>query len=306
MRTVLAFAALATVACDALGRSGSPVRLAVATGTSDTVVINGRRATSLPVRAMDANGRAASVASISYEIEGGIRVPLSSDGQVTCVQAGDLVVRASLARLNAHVVVRCRPVETVRIPGPIQFILGDSVLGRPREVPLEAYDREGRAVALIAGSLGIMNREIASLSRLTMTPLQPGASLAWAHVGEREARIGVHVYQRVDALEALDTVTRIPPKRRLIAVPLPLAAGELQRQKLPPGSWMLTMLPEDDSTPTRVHLRVEGAMCNPVLTARRLLCGSRVGATVVVYRPSGSADVPRAHGDLLVRWMDGE
>lgn len=306
MRTVLTIATFAAVACDALGRPGPPVRLAVGTGTSDTVVINGRRATSLPVRAIDANGRAASVAAIHYDIEGGMRVPLSSDGQVTCVQAGDLVVRVSLASLNTRVVVRCRAVEHVRIPGPIQFILGDSVLGRPREVPLEAYGRDGQAVVLIAGSLGIMNREIASLSRLTMTPHQPGATLAWAYVGEREARIGVHVYQRVDALDALDTVTRIPPKRRLIAVPLRLAAGESQRQHLPPGSWMLSMLPEDDDASMRVHLRVEGAMCNPVLTARRFICGSRVGATVVLYRPAGSADSPTANGDLLVRWMDGE
>lgn len=306
MRTVLAFAALATAACDPAGRSGSPLRLAVVTGTSDTIVLNGQRATPLPVRAVDARGRAASVAAISYEIESGLQVPLSSDGQVTCVRAGDLVVRASMASANTRLIVRCRPVEHVRIPGPIQFILGDSVLGRPREVPVEAYDRDGRVVALVAGSLGIMNREIASLARLTMTPHQPGATLAWANVGEREARIGVHVYQRVDALDALDTVTSIPPKRRLIAVPLRLAAGELLRQRLPPGSWMLTMLPEDDDSPTRVHLRVEGAMCSPVLTPRRLLCGSRVGATVVIYRPPASADVPPARGDLLVRWMDGE
>ena len=305
MRTVLTIAAFVAVACDAPGRPGPPVRLAVASGT-DTVVINGQRATSLPVLAIDAHGRTASVAAIRYELAGGLHVPLSPDGEVTCSQAGDLVVRASLASLDTRLSVLCRPVEHVRIPGPIQFVLGDSALGRPRDLPVEAYGRDGRAVALIAASVGIMNPAIASLSRLTMTPHQPGATLAWAYVGEREARIGVHVYQRVDGLNALDTITRIVPKRRLIAVPLRLAAGEVLRQHLPPGSWMLSMLPEDDRDPTRVRLRVEGATCNPVLTTRRLICGSRLGAMVVVYRPPGSADPPRAPGDLLIRWMDGE
>ena len=144
MRTVLTIAAFVAVACDAPGRPGPPVRLAVASGT-DTVVINGQRATSLPVLAIDAHGRTASVAAIRYELAGGIHVPLSPDGEVTCSQAGDLVVRASLASLDTRLSVLCRPVEHVRIPGPIQFVLGDSALGRPRDLPVEAYGRDGRA-----------------------------------------------------------------------------------------------------------------------------------------------------------------
>lgn len=151
MRTAVIVILLTGTSCNPEPSPGLPVRLVIG-GGSDTVVINARRPTSLPVRALDARGRVVVGAPITYVLDVGQQLPLTSTGEVSCSHAGDYVVRASVAALNTRVAIRCRPVDNLRIPGPLQFILGDSVLGQPRDVPLYAYGAGGQPVALIAGS----------------------------------------------------------------------------------------------------------------------------------------------------------
>ena len=200
-----------------------------------------------------------------------------------------------------------RRVSYLRIPGPVQFVLGDPVLGAPRRLPVEGYARDGGRVTGLEGTVGVRDPEIATLQGLTMTPHLPGATIAWANAAGRGAGIGVHVYGRVASLAALDTVARIPPTRRLVAMPLRLLPGEFVRQALPPGGWMLSMLPEADTALGGPRLRVEGAHCAPVLTPRRFVCDAHAGATIIVYRPvtevsDGAAEVAD-NGTLLARWL---
>jgi hypothetical protein len=86
-------------------------------------------------------------------------------------------------------------------------------------------------------------------------------------------------------------------------VPLRLGSGEFQRQHLPPGGWMLAMLPEEDDNPHGIRLRVEGADCQSHLlnTPRRFGCNVGPGAIVTVYRPLGGRDTSAVTGELLVR-----
>jgi hypothetical protein len=65
---------------------------------------------------------------------------------------------------------------------------------------------------------------------------------------------------------------------------------------------MLAMLPEEDD-PDGIHLRVEGAACQPHLlnAPRRFGCNTGPGASVVVYRRPGSGVATVATGQLLVR-----
>ena len=90
-------------------------------------------------------------------------------------------------------------------------------------------------------------------------------------------------------------------------MPLRLRSGEVRRQSLPPGNWMLAMLPEADTAPDRIHLRVEGPHCqkNLLNSPRRWGCYVRPGtsASVVLYRPPGGAQPVAATGYLLVRWL---
>ncbi|MEP7345907.1 MAG: hypothetical protein ABI877_11590 [Gemmatimonadaceae bacterium] len=290
-------------ACGVVSTPGPAVRLA--NGASDTIIVNKRGATPLPFRALDAGGRTVEGAPIRYEWAGGDSLPVDMAGTVTCTRSGDLVVRARLESFAARVYVHCRPVEYVRIPGPVQFILGDSELVRPRELPVEAYGPDGRPVSLFATWAQVRDSSVVAIDGLTLRPLTRGITLAGAIVGDRSAAIGVHVYQRVSTLSAIDTLLRVPPHLRLFAVPLRLESGEMRRQRLPPGNWMLAMLPEQYTNPSGLLLRVEGAACRTHLlnTPRRFGCNSARGADLIVYHPFSDGESSVATGDLLVRWM---
>ena len=45
------------------------------------------------------------------------------------------------------------------ISGPVQFVLGDSALSQPVEVPLAAYDSAGRPVTMLAGLVKVLRTE---------------------------------------------------------------------------------------------------------------------------------------------------
>jgi hypothetical protein len=286
--------------------SGPAVRLTA--GAGDTVIVNSSWPTRLPVRAVDAAGGTVAGAPIRFQWAGGDSLAVDTTGAVTCTRRGDLLVHAALGSLATRVLVRCRPVKYVRIPGPIQFVLGDSELTRPRALPVEAYGANGRRVALIAGSAWMGDSSVAALHGLTVYPRSRGITIASAHVGDGDAGTGVHVYQRVDTLAALDTLLRVRPQQRLLAVPLRLASGEFRRQRLPRGGWMLTMLPEDEEhDPNAIRLRVEGAHCQPhfLNAPRRFGCGVDSAATVIVYRVFSNRSRSVVRGYLLVRWLFG-
>jgi hypothetical protein len=117
--------------------------------------------------------------------------------------------------------------------------------------------------------------------------------------------VGVHIYQRVSTLAAIDTLLRLPAERRLFAVPLRLQRGELRRQRLPPGGWMLAMLPEEETDATGIRLRVEGAsyQSNFLSTSWRLGCQAGPGTTIIIHRPFGSRETSVATGVLPVRTL---
>ena len=158
-------------------------------GASDTVIINSRWPSRLPVRALDAAGRPVVAAPIRYAWIGGESLPVTPAGDLTCIRRGDVTVRATLGRYTRRLVVRCRPVRWVRIPGPLQFVLGDSALSRPLALPVEAYDSAARRVALVAGSAMVGDSGVASLRGLMLYPRSRGITLAWAHVGDGDGAV---------------------------------------------------------------------------------------------------------------------
>ena len=296
-------ALLSVCACDVRSTAGPVVRLVA--GTSDTIVVNNRLPTLLPVHALDAAGRAVAAPPIRFKWVDGDSLPLDTIGTVSCTRPGDLGVRATLGNLAIRVVVRCRPVQYVRIPGPLQFVLGDSEMTRPLLLPVTAYGSDGRPVVVVAGSVDVLDTAVARLRGLTLYPRSRGITLVDAYIGDHSASIGVHIYQRVSTLAALDTLLRVPPNQRLFAVPLRLESGQFYRQRLPPGGWMLTMLPEEDKDPNGIRLRIEGAACqaNFLNTPRRFGCGVGTSGSVVIYRPFRQRETPVATGYLLVRWL---
>lgn len=284
-------------------QQGRPVRLVHS--TSDTVVLNSRHPSPLAVRALDAMGAPIVNAPIRYAWTGGDSLPVTPTGEVTCIRSGDFTVRALLGGLVKRLKVQSRVVEYVRIPGPLQFVLGDSGLSRPLSLPLSAYDTNGRPIIRYGASVGVKDTGIATVRGLTLFPRKRGITALGAHIGDREAGIGVHVYQRVSSLGAVDTILRVRPDQRLFAAPLQLRTGELIRQRLPPGDWMLAMLPETDSAPDRLQLRIEGAHCQEhfLNSPRRWGCHAGPDAAMIIYRPFGRPQAPAAVGYLLVRWL---
>jgi hypothetical protein len=257
------------------------------------------------VHALDAAGREIAGARLRFVREDGDPLAVDDTGVVTCANRGDVTVRASLGQLRARLVVRCRPVEWLRMNGPLQFVLGDSMLGQPKELPIDAYGPDGRRVVLISGYANIGDSNVAALHGLTLYPRRRGISGTFVRVGDRTVKVGVHVYQRIATLAGLDTVLRIVPEQRQLAVRLDLSRGEFQRQRLPPGSWMLAMLPEEEEQANGIRLHVEGAECTPHLlnTPRRFACYSGAHATLIVYRSLHAKGPAVASADLLVRWI---
>ena len=305
MRILLRWSILLGIvsACASPPQAGKPVRLSV--GPSDTIIMNNAGLAPLGVHALDAAGDSLAT-PVRYRWTGGDSLAVGDDGRVDCSRRGDVTVRAAAAELSALLTIHCRPVAHVRIPGPLQFVLGDSDMMRPFAVPLEAYDKAGRPVSMIAGALTV-DTAVATLRGLMLSPRARGISVVSAQVGDRDARIGVHIYQRVASLASVDTILRVVPGQRLFAVPLRLRPGEFERRRLPPGPWMLAMLPENDSSDNGIHLRIEHAHCTSHLlnTPRRFGCRSDGEASVVVYRSFAPGDTSVREGYLLVRWTFG-
>jgi hypothetical protein len=116
-------------------------------------------------------------------------------------------------------------------------------------------------------------------------------------IGGAHATTGLHVYAPADGLDDLE---REP---RLVAVALRLAPGESRRWRLPWGSWMLSMWPEDAAGGRGLQLRIEGASCAPTeqISRRRYLCSVTGRATVVVYAPWREAPGEVLTGTLALK-----
>lgn len=289
MRTWGAAAALAVAsACTEPPVNGPPARIVV--GTADTLVVNSRRALQIPVRILDAAGRVMSMTGVHYQWTAGDSITVSATGSVTCTQRGDATLRVSLGGVATSVLIRCRPVRSVRIAGPMQFILGDSA----QEMPVEVLGVDGEPVDLFAATVTILDRTVATANGLRIHARSIEGTVAELRVGDESASVGIHVYERVGTLVGLR------PEQRFVAVPLHLVSGEVRRWPLPPGQWMLTMLPYEDEA-RGLRLRIEGANCMPArLTKRRIVCLSKNDASVIVYHPSTRA-APELSGTLLVR-----
>ena len=281
---------------------GPPVRLSA--GPSDTIIVNSRSPTALVVRALDSAGRPVATGPIRYEPADSVTAPVSPDGVATCDTRNDYAVRASVEQVSHAFVVRCRPIAVLRILGSVQFVLGDSALSQPFELPLEAFGSDSRAVTTIAGLVKIRDGTIAEARGTTIIPISRGATALWAWVGEQSASTGVHVYQRVDA-SALDTLLRIDGFQRQLAVPVHLKPGQVWQRRLPRGDWMLTTLSPSRQSPNGFRLRFENATCQDRILndPGRFICTSPSGTVVFVERPKAGSDTSVAMTYLLVRTL---
>ena len=297
-----AFAVVVLAACSRSARdqSGPPVRLSA--GASDTVIVNTRSPTQLRVGAYDAAGSLVPAAPIHFEPAAGTMAPVSPDGIATCDTSADYTVRGKVDAISHPFVIRCRPIKVLRLLQSVQFVLGDSALSLPYELPLEALSADRRVVNAIAGIVKVIDTSVAYARGSTVIPRVRGVTVVGAWVGEQHAFTGVHVYQRVGP-SVLDTLLRVPGVQRQFAVPVQLKPAESWRRRLPPGDWMLTTLSPSRQSRNGFRLRFENATCQGRILNEpgRFVCKSSTGTTVIAERDKASRDTAAAMTYLLVR-----
>jgi hypothetical protein len=287
IRRALAWAPsiLALAAC---GDSGKPVRLVV--GVGDTFVVHSQKPTAITAEGHDAEGNAVAVTGVTYRQTGGDSVSLTADGTVTCTRKADAMVVATAGELSATAFVRCRPVKSVRISGPVQFFMGDTA----QRLETQILGLDGKPLDVIAGTVSVLDRSVVGAEGMRVSARGVGITLLTLTVGDSSATTGVHVYQPVDA------IVNLKPEQRLVAVRLSLRHGEYRRWTLPAGTWMITMLPYKDEK-RGIRLSVKGAACVPEhLTPRRISCFTKDSALVTVEHPS-KVPAPELEGQILVR-----
>lgn len=287
MRIVTTAAAfLLASACQRPPAQGPPAYLAA--GERGTVVVNSRRPARIPVRVLDAAGRVLPDTGVRFAWVAGVTIPVTAAGDVTCGQRADAFVRATLGRLATRLLVRCRPVTTVRLAAPVQFLVGDTA----RDLPVVAYGPDSRPVDLIAARVWIGDSSIAALSGPRLRPRVQGTTFLSVRIGDGEGRGSVHVYEPATTFDGLRG------HHRLVAVPVRLGAGEVRRWPLPPGEWMLSLWPED-ADGRGLRLAVQNAACvRSQLSRRRSVCLARADAALIVYAP-WQAGAPPARTDTL-------
>lgn len=279
-------------ACGTSASNGPPARLVA--GSADTVIVNESREVRIPLRVLDADGQTLPDSAVRYRWIGGERLSVSDEGKVTCAHSADASVEASLGSLSTTMIVRCRPVNKIYISGPIQFLLPDTA----QEMRMQVLDLDGKEISLLKGNTDILDSAVATLDGIRVIPKSPGATIVGVKFGNRTAAVGVHVYERVSTLDALRH------GKQFVGIPIRMSGGEKQSWSLPPGTWMVTMLPEADET-TGLRLRIDGANCSTLqLTRRRYGCLVKTDATVTVFHPSTSKVAPELSGELLVRHVN--
>lgn len=255
---------------------GAPARLLV--GANDTLVVSNRKPVHIPIRALDATGRETPMSGVRFQWISGDSLTLTATGNITCSRNADGTVRASLNALSIDLLLRCRPVQRLQLSGPMQLVVGDS----SQRIPVVAIGLDDKPVDMFAGSVKTRVDSVIDIEPgLRLRARVAGGSLTTVYVGDVHASVGVHTYNRVNTLDGLRA-----EHQPAVILPLRLEGGEVRRWKLPPGGWMLAMLPYEDEH-GGLRLRIEGARCMPMrLTPRRVGCEATGNAYLIISHPS--------------------
>jgi hypothetical protein len=295
--TVLAAAALAvTVAAwSALRGGGAPARLLASGDRGDGIVVNKVKPVQLAMGVFDSAGREVPHAELRYRWLSGAPIPVTPRGVATCTQSGDAVVGATVGSLSTRLVLRCRPVHTVRTLGVANLIVGDSAVG----VPFVAFDAQGRIISLLRGELSVEDSSVATLyvaadGTRHLRGRAPGNTRLNIRIGDRSADMLVHVYQRASSPEG------IRPGQQL-AIPIELAGGEMKQWQLPAGreTYDVEMLPAGDPMHAP-RLAIVGANC-VANGARSFMCVALQGAELFVFHAREGDQARAVRGTVLVR-----
>ncbi|MEO5818486.1 MAG: hypothetical protein ABIT20_24655 [Gemmatimonadaceae bacterium] len=285
---VAALALLVTGAVYVLRSEPVPVRLELEgqrnAKPSDGIVVNTIHPVRLVMRALDAKGNALKATDVRYRWMSGAPVSVAVNGIVTCTNAGDALLRASLGALATTVRLHCLPVKRVRADAHIQFVVG----GPPRELAFVALDPDGLPVNRLAGELRVLDSSIATLEHGFVRPLAPGNTSVSMQFGDASAMTWVSVYEPIHSFADMRST------QRLVVAPLELAPGDTVRWPLPLGLFDLYYWRGSNVQPIP-SMSVDGPiMCLPDFgpNVERVSCLARgPGVWLRIAYPRGTASV---------------
>lgn len=261
--------ALLAAAC----QRSAPARI-IAAG-SDTIVVNARSPTLLPIRVLDSRGRTLPTASVQLEPERNSVLRLSSGGRVTCDSVGDVRVRASVGDVSTALFVRCQPVRALVEPPPIELLTG----GPPVPLSIAGIGIDNRPIMVLSGSAAARDSDIARIVGGQVYAKARGHTWIDVEVGDCELQVPVRVTERVQA------TTGLRPDEEFDSV-MALAPGELRYWRIPRGTYDISLESDPDGGADSVVLGVEPSNCAryPGVESGRYECLARDDAVVVVRR----------------------
>lgn len=248
--------------------------------------MNNLRPVHLPTRVVDARGHDLEATGVRYQRTNGAPMSIAANGIVTCNQAGDATVRASLASVVTNIVVRCRPVRKLTAARMLELTVG----APPEELPFEAEGLDGKPVSLLSGQLTIDDSTIATIEGQRVRARAPGGTHLTMRVGDREAMTGVLVYGWRSTPERLKVGERV-------AIAVRLAQNEFRRWTMSPGLYWVAMLPDDERPIPGVT--ISGANCGAQIDPQHFFCLAKREATITVFHPQATT---REVGGALLVW----
>lgn len=280
MAVLMAAAAVPALATLALLRDPPPARLVVdgQDGGEGGIVLNSRHPVQLAMRALDDKGRTLTRAQVEYQWVGGMEVPVTSTGVITCTGRGDAELRATSGHAQTTLLIRCRPVKALYTDAWLQLVAGESV----QRLGLWAIGPDSGAVTLLAGDIHVGDTAVAALSGRGIRPRAPGHTVIITRIGDAETITGVSVYEPVPSFEGLRT------DQRFVIAPVRVVRGETIRWPLPSGQFWLVYRRASEAEPVPSFAVQGPVMCMPdfgpgVDFVHCLVRGA--GASIIITHP---------------------
>jgi hypothetical protein len=263
----------------------------ITAGESDTVVINGRGPTVLPVRVVDQRGQLRSVEGLRYSHAAGQSIRVSDDGHVTCVSSGDAQVLVSWHDVAKSLFLRCRPIRALQYVPSIQLLVG----GQPEALSVIALRPDGRPVNLVTTKARVHDTTVASLRSGFVYPRARGRTYVDVLLGDCETTVDLVVIERAAQ------PTNLLADQEFAAV-VRLAPGEYRYWRVAPGKYEVTLLLDHEARDSIALESIDATCAAFPDGARHLACVARDRGVIVVRAVTGPGVDRR--GTLLIRRLN--
>jgi hypothetical protein len=257
-------------------RAGPPATLLPLHSAEKGIVISSTNTVDIPMRVLDADGKAISGAPVRFAWESGLPIAVSEAGEVQCTRRGIASVRASLGDLVTRIKIDCQPVMAVYTKEWYNLIVG----GPPATLLLGGWGTDGKPVTRLAADVGVINTDIATTDGTSLRAHAPGRTSLTVRVGLNAANAMITVF------EPVPTLTGLRDDQLYVIASAEIKPNQTVRWPLPAGNFSLVNhIDREGSAPV---MGVAGDVsCHPTpgRGVYRTFCGANAGASVTLTHP---------------------